>query len=201
MEPSSRAARGYALFETALGGCGIAWGERGIVRIQLPEADQMRTARRLAAGGAVVEASPPPWVAHAIQAMIRHLQGTLQDFSGVPVDMTRVAPLPRRVYEAARAIEAGRTTTYGALATAIGPPADARAVGQALGANPFALVVPCHRVVAAGGRIGGFSAHGGAVTKARLLAIEGLPMRASQLSLDLTGTAPGGRASSRPGRR
>jgi len=178
----------YALFDTTLGGCGIAWSERGIVRIQLPEADQARTARRLADGGAVAEARPPSWVAHTIRGLVLHLQGALQDFSGVPLDMSRIAPFPGRVYAAARAIDAGRTTTYGTLATLVGAPGDARAVGRALGANPFGLVVPCHRVVAAGGRIGGFSAHGGATTKARLLAIEGLTTPASQLSLGLTRT-------------
>jgi methylated-DNA-[protein]-cysteine S-methyltransferase len=189
MTPGAPArARGYALFDTALGGCGIAWSERGVVRIQLPEADQERTARRLADGGAAVEAPPPPWVARAILALVRHLQGALQDFSDVPLDLTRIAPLPRRVYAAARAIEAGRTTTYGALAARVGAPADARAIGQALGANPSPLVVPCHRVVAAGGRLGGFSAHGGTATKARLLAIEGLTPPARQLSLGLIRT-------------
>ena len=86
--------------------------------------------------------------------------------------MEGVPPFHRRVYEAAREIPPGDTLSYGAIANRIGSPGSARAVGQALGRNPFAIVVPCHRVVAANGKLGGFSANGGVTTKANLLALE-----------------------------
>jgi methylated-DNA-[protein]-cysteine S-methyltransferase len=163
----------YALFDTPLGRCGIAWTDRGIARTQFPEKDEERALRRLARGGAT-EADAPAPVAATIRDMVRHLGGQPQDFSGVELDLTGVADFPRRVYAATRAIEAGRTATYGEIAELAGSPGEARAVGRALGANPIPLIVPCHRVLASGGRMGGFSAPGGVVTKARLLAIEGV---------------------------
>ena len=156
------AAQGFRLFDTAIGRCGIAWGDRGILGVHLP-------GRRMRAE----HGAPPGAVEQAIDGIRALLRGEPSDLSGVPLDMERVPAFHRRVYEAARAIPPGATLTYGEVAARIGAPAEAREVGQALARNPFALVVPCHRVVAAGGRAGGFSAPGGVATKRRLLAIEG----------------------------
>jgi len=167
-------AHGFALFETALGPCGIIWGERGIVGLQLPEAGKRDTrARILQRFPDAREASPPPDAQRARDGVMALLRGEASDFSAVALDMDRAPPFHRRVYEAARAIPLGATASYGDTAAQLGAPGVARAVGQALGRNPFAIVVPCHRVLAAGGKLGGFSAYGGVATKLRLLAIEG----------------------------
>ena len=165
---------GYALFDTAIGRCGIAWSERGIAGVQLPEGRDAATKARLARRHpGWREAPPPPAVQAAIEAMVRLLQGEAHDLGPIVLDMDGVAPFDRLVYEVARTIPPGQTLRYGEIAARIGQPREARAVGQALGRNPFAIVVPCHRVVAAGGQPGGFSAQGGVATKRRMLAIEG----------------------------
>lgn len=164
----------FALFDTTLGRCGIAWGERGVVGVQLPETREPETrARLLERFPNASEASPPPDVQHALDGIVALLRGEARDLSAVSLDMERVPPFNRRVYDAARAIPAGATLSYGEIATQLGEPGAARAVGQALGRNPFAILVPCHRVLAACGKIGGFSANGGITTKLRLLSIEG----------------------------
>jgi len=117
-------------------------------------------------------AEPPPEIARAIELMSQLLSGAEADLSGVRLDMQRVPPFEQRVYEVARTIPKGQTLTYGQIATRLGDPALARDVGQALARNPFPIVVPCHRVLAAGGKLGGFSAAGGVATKQRLLSIE-----------------------------
>jgi methylated-DNA-[protein]-cysteine S-methyltransferase len=166
-------ARGFALFETAIGACGIAWGERGLVGVQLPEASAARTrARLLRRFPDAAEAPPPPPVQRAIEGIVALLRGEAIDLSAVALDMDRVPPFDRRVYEVARTIPAGATLAYGDIAARLSAPGEARAVGHALGQNPFPLVVPCHRVLAAGGKVGGFSANGGIATKLRLLSIE-----------------------------
>jgi methylated-DNA-[protein]-cysteine S-methyltransferase len=166
--------RPFALFDTALGSCAIAWSAAGVAGVQLPEADAAQTMRRAERRfGAHADADPPPAVREAIAGIVALLAGESVDLSGVVLDVEGVDAFDRRVYDAARRIAPGRTRTYGAIAADLGDPALARAVGQALGRNPFAIVVPCHRVLAADGRIGGFSAAGGAVTKRRLLMIEG----------------------------
>jgi methylated-DNA-[protein]-cysteine S-methyltransferase len=166
-------ARGFALFDTAIGRCGIAWGERGLVGVQLPETSETRTRARLRRRFRDArEAPPPPPVQHAIEGIVALLGGEATDLSAVALDMDGVPPFDRRVYEVARTIPAGATLAYGDIAARLGAPGEARAVGQALGQNPFPLVVPCHRVLAAGGKVGGFSAHGGIATKLRLLSIE-----------------------------
>jgi methylated-DNA-[protein]-cysteine S-methyltransferase len=165
---------GFALFDTAIGRCGIAWGPRGIVALQLPEATPAATRARLLRNRAeAVESEPPQAVRDAITAIVTLLGGEPRDLASIDLDMGGVPDFHRRVYAIARAIPPGRTMTYGEIATRLGEPGAARAVGQALGRNPFAIIVPCHRVVAAGGRLGGFSANGGAATKRRILAIEG----------------------------
>jgi methylated-DNA-[protein]-cysteine S-methyltransferase len=166
-------AYGFTLFDTAIGRCGVAWSDRGLVGVQLPEASEANARERmLQRFPAAAETPPPPQVQRAIDGIIALLQGEPSDLSGIALDMEDVASFHRRVYEVARAIPPGRTLAYGAVAARAGAPGAARAVGQALGRNPFPIIVPCHRVVAAGGKIGGFSAHGGTATKRRMLAIE-----------------------------
>ncbi|HEY6290077.1 MAG TPA: methylated-DNA--[protein]-cysteine S-methyltransferase [Terriglobia bacterium] len=171
---------GYCLFETSLGWCGIAWREPddsgappAVTFLQLPEATPKTTESRIARHSGARPALPPPRIAEVIERVRQHLGGGRQEFRDVTVALDGAGPFARRVYEAAREIPAGHTKTYGELAGALGEPKAARAVGQALGANPVPLIIPCHRVLASGGQPGGFSAHGGAATKARMLALEG----------------------------
>jgi len=162
------------LFDTAIGRCGIAWGGRGVVGVQLPEAREAETrARMLHRFPDAREAPPPADVQRAVDGIVALLRGERSQLDAVPLDMERVPPFHRRVYEVARTIPPGTTLTYGDIAARLGAPGSARAVGQALGRNPFAIVVPCHRVLAAGGKVGGFSADGGVTTKLRMLSIEG----------------------------
>ncbi|MBX3655994.1 MAG: methylated-DNA--[protein]-cysteine S-methyltransferase [Ramlibacter sp.] len=166
---------GYTLFDTPIGRCGLAWRDDGVITaVQLPEPDDTRTAARLlrAAPAGTVQAEPPPWVAQATARISAALQGAPDDLQDLPLDMSGVPPFHQRVYAVARAIPPGRTLTYGEVAAALHEPGAARAVGQALGHNPFAPVVPCHRVLAAGSRGGGFSASGGVDTKLRMLLAE-----------------------------
>jgi methylated-DNA-[protein]-cysteine S-methyltransferase len=168
---------GYALFSTALGTCGIAWSAHGLTGVQLPEMDEAATRRRMVQRFAQsCPAAPPPQVQAAIAAITALLAGQPgepRDLTHLVLDMEEVPAFHQRVYALARQIPPGQTRTYGELAQALGVAGAARAVGQALGANPFAPVVPCHRVLAAHGGAGGFSAHGGTRTKLRLLEIEG----------------------------
>jgi methylated-DNA-[protein]-cysteine S-methyltransferase len=167
------AAHHFALFDSSIGRCAIAWGADGVARVQLPEAREAATrARLLRQLPDAREAPPPPAIRRAIEDIVALLGGEARDLASVALDMAGLAPFQRRVYEAARRIPAGATRSYGEIATQLGAPGAARAVGQALGRNPFAIVVPCHRVVSAGGRVGGFSANGGIATKLRMLAIE-----------------------------
>lgn len=165
---------GFALFDTAVGRCGIAWGPGGILGVMLPERDDdgMR-ARMRRQHPEVLEERAPPEVEAVIADITHLLAGEGVDLSHVSLDMSGVPDFDRRVYAEARAIAPGETKTYGDIATRLGDPGLSRAVGQALGRNPFVIVVPCHRVLAAGGKSGGFSAPGGVETKRRLLEIEG----------------------------
>jgi methylated-DNA-[protein]-cysteine S-methyltransferase len=165
---------GFALFDTAIGRCAIAWGERGVIGIQLPEASEARTLSRMRRRFPDTPQAPPPVpVERAIAAIVAALQGEGTDLSAIALDMAHVPRFERQVYEVARTILPGATLTYGDIAARLGVPGEAREVGQALGQNPFPIVVPCHRVLAAGGKVGGFSANGGIATKLRLLTIEG----------------------------
>jgi O-6-methylguanine DNA methyltransferase len=169
----------YALFETDLGRLGVAWGERGLVAIQLPEVNDAETVSRLTDRFPDAADTPPPAeVREAMDEIVRLLRGADADLSAITLDMTGVPPFHRRVYQLARTIPRGETLSYGEVATRLGSPGAARAVGQALRRNPFAVVVPCHRVVAAGGKLGGFSANGGVATKIELLAREAPPAAA-----------------------
>lgn len=165
---------GFTLFDTRYGQCGIAWGARGIVGVQLPEADAAATRARMRKRFPLLrEGAPPPDVRAAMARITHLLTGGIDDLADVGLDWHGVSQFQRRVYELARRIPPGETRTYGDMAVQLGDKGLARAVGQALGLNPFAPVVPCHRVLAAGGKPGGFSAHGGAHVKLRMLAVEG----------------------------
>jgi methylated-DNA-[protein]-cysteine S-methyltransferase len=164
----------FTLFETAIGPCALAWSGRGIAGVQLPELDEGATRRRMLERFPEAREVPPPAdITHVCDAIIALLRGQRVDLSGVALDMKAAPPFHRRVYDSARAIGPGETLTYGEIARRIGADGAARAVGQALGRNPFPILVPCHRVLAASGKLGGFSAHGGIETKRRLLEIEG----------------------------
>lgn len=166
-------ATGYALFDTAIGRCAIAWGARGITRCALPAASEEALRRHIAGGRAQAEQPAPPAIAAAITRIVALLAGARDDLRDLVLDLDDITEFHRRVFATARAIAPGNTVTYGELARRLGTPGAARAVGQALGANPFPIVVPCHRIVAADGSLGGFSAPGGARTKRRMLQIEG----------------------------
>ena len=173
--PKAIAGHGHALFGTAIGTCGIAWGPGGIVAVQLPEADAQATRARmlLRLAHCAPRPEPPAVVRAAIEGVQALLAGQPRDLCEVPLDMSRISPFHQQVYALARAIAPGSPRAYGDLAEQLGRKGLSRAVGQALGLNPFAPVVPCHRVLAAGGKTGGFSAGGGAATKLRMLEIEG----------------------------
>lgn len=181
---------GFALFDTAIGHCGIAWTRAGIVGLQLPEADVSRALARLHHRfPGLAAADPPPPVEAAIAAVTAFLAGAAgTDLSSIPLALESVGEWEGQVYRAARRIPVGTTVTYGALAAELGDPGKARAVGQALGRNPWPIVIPCHRITAAGGATGGFSAPGGAATKLKLLGIEGA---LSPQTLPLFAAAPG----------
>jgi methylated-DNA-[protein]-cysteine S-methyltransferase len=163
----------FGLFDTAIGTCALVWQTGCIVGAQLPERDEetarLRLARRFPEA---VEAQPPDFAQAAIADITALLTGEPRDLSHLPIDLASVPAFNRRVYEVALVIPPGETLTYGEVAARIGEPGAARAVGVALGQNPFAPIVPCHRVLAAGGRTGGFSADGGVETKLRMLTIE-----------------------------
>jgi len=164
---------GLALFDTAIGRCGIAWHERGLLGVQLPELSDTRTLSRLSqkAPGARPAAMPEN-VQHACDAMTALLTGEARDLSFITLDLEHIPAFNRGVYHIARTIAPGETLTYGEIATRLGDKLLSRAVGKALGENPFPIVIPCHRVLAANGKTGGFSANGGVTTKFRMLAIE-----------------------------
>jgi len=166
--------QGFTLFETPIGLCGLAWGERGLVGAQLPEAAPGAAWARLRRRypDAVETTPPPPAVQRTIERINDLLAGERDDLIDVELDFAVVSPFNRRVYEIARAIPPGETSTYGQIAKAMNEPGAARAIGKALGENPWPIIVPCHRVLATGGKSGGFSAPGGVETKARMLTIE-----------------------------
>lgn len=159
------------LFDTAFGRCALAWSDRGLSAVRLPGGDDAQTLSRLRAQPST-QADAPAWVNAAVAAMQAHLSGQMHDLRDLPLDTEGVGDFELRVYALTRALDPGRTCTYGEMARALGEPAALRAVGQALGHNPWPLVVPCHRVLAAGGKLGGFSAPGGSETKRRLLVLE-----------------------------
>ncbi len=177
----------FHIFETAIGRCAILWRGGLIVRILLPaEADVDLRATVRGACADAEESKPPAPIASVIAKIAALCRGEAQGFAGAPLDRSPVEPFAARVYAALDSVAFGETTTYGAIAKALGDTSLSRAVGAALGANPFPIVIPCHRVTAANGAMGGFSAPGGAATKRKLLEIEGafaasnLPLFAQQ---------------------
>jgi methylated-DNA-[protein]-cysteine S-methyltransferase len=163
-----------AMFDTAIGRCGLVWGDRGINAVQLPMGSEDKTRGRIRQRyGDIAEAPPPAEVQAAIEGMVELMAGEPNDLSNVVLDLDEVPDFNRKVYAIARTIPPGRTLTYGDIAKRLGGVELSRDVGQALGHNPCPIVVPCHRVLAAGDKPGGFSGNGGVVTKLKMLAIEG----------------------------
>lgn len=163
----------FATFETAQGWCAVAWSPRGVVRFRLPEASERALAARLAREAQ--PDAPPDFVRDLMERARRYFQGEDVDFRDVPLDLSGAPEFSRALYGEILKLKRGETTTYGALAAALGAPKEAaRAVGQAMGANPVPLIAPCHRVLAAGGKLGGFSGPGGGAQKGRMLAMEGV---------------------------
>jgi len=167
--------RAFMLFDTALGRCGLAWGAGGVVAVSFPEADDAKTRVRLLrrAPDAVETAAPPAGIARIVADIVALFEGAPRGLDYAELDMTGIADFERGVFGLALAIKPGETKTYGDLARALGDVALSRRVGQSLGRNPFPIIVPCHRIVGAGGAMTGFSAPGGTQTKQRLLKIEG----------------------------
>jgi methylated-DNA-[protein]-cysteine S-methyltransferase len=164
----------YALFDTAIGACAVAWGDAGITGVFLPLSSAERLRGKLVQryGDTAREAAPTPAVAAAVAAMTRLLAGEAVDLTGFDLDLSATPEFNRKVYDIARAIPPGQTMTYGDIARRLGDVALSRDVGRALGENRHPIIVPCHRVVAASGKTGGFSAPGGVQTKMRMLSIE-----------------------------
>lgn len=172
--PGEGPATGVALFDTAIGRCGIAWRGDRLRAVQLPERDDQATVLRITARlSGAAPAEPPPRVVQAMGAMAALLEGRRDQLLDIELDLDDIGAFERSVYEVTRAIPPGETLTYGEVARRIGEPGAARAVGRALGANPLPIVIPCHRVLGAGGQLVGFSANGGTETKRRMLLIEG----------------------------
>jgi methylated-DNA-[protein]-cysteine S-methyltransferase len=175
-----RTTQHYFIFETAGGFCGIAWNEVGITRFQLPtrsaEATERLLRRRAPDAG---PGEPTPEVAETVAAVKRYFEGEEMDFSAVKLDLGEQDAFFEQIYAAVRRVGWGQTTTYGALAKELGAGREAaRDVGQAMARNPVALIIPCHRVLAAGGKVGGFSAPGGSAAKIRMLELEGIHIEA-----------------------
>jgi methylated-DNA-[protein]-cysteine S-methyltransferase len=168
------AGRGYTIFDTTVGRCGITWGHAGILGVQLPEAREIETRRRLLRQHPEArELRPPPGVELAIDGIVALLRGQGADLSDVTLDMQGVPPFNSRVYALARTIPRGETMTYGEVAKRLGASGAVHAVGQAIMRNPFTIIIPCHRVLAAAGETNRFCANGGVITKRRLLSLEG----------------------------
>tara|TARA_R110002124_G_scaffold63350_48_gene173625 strand:- start:25679 stop:26218 length:540 start_codon:yes stop_codon:yes gene_type:complete len=161
------------IFDTALGEFGIGWTEAGLARVQLPGLDRAELLRRINRDGAA-RGEPTRAIEALINQIDDYASGAAVDFSTVALDLSGVPAFHRRVYEALQGVGWGQTTSYGALARLLGDAGLSRAVGQAMGANPMPLVIPCHRVLASNGKPGGFSAPGGAQSKIKMLALEGV---------------------------
>jgi methylated-DNA-[protein]-cysteine S-methyltransferase len=182
-----QAAHQYLIFETMSGFCGIAWNEAGITRFQLPARSAETTERNLLRRvPSARPGAPGQEVLEAIAAVKRYFQGEEVDFSDILLDLDEQDGFFRQIYAAARHVSWGHTTTYGTLAKELGAgPEAARDVGQAMAKNPVPLIIPCHRVLAAGGKVGGFSAPGGSAAKIRMLELEGVHAGPPQQSLGL----------------
>jgi methylated-DNA-[protein]-cysteine S-methyltransferase len=181
----------FALFDTAIGQCGIVWNARGVAGVQLPASSERATRNRISRRyPSARESAAPPDIEHVMQRLVALLAGEPSDLSDVEIDTADTPDFNRRVYEIARQIPAGATLTYGQIAARLGDRSLAREVGEALGQNPIPIIVPCHRVLAADGKAGGFSGPGGVRTKLRLLEIEGAQPGGPTLFGDLPLMAP-----------
>ena len=170
----------YHIFDVPFGACGIAWSQQGVTRFQLPEGDRGALEARMRPGARKEwKAELPRPAAYAVAKLKRYFNGEEVDFSDLPLDLSNCSSFHKAVYDAARLVGWGETASYGELARKVGSPRAPRAVGHALSKNPIAIIVPCHRILAAGAKIGGFSAHGGVALKERLLALEGARLRAA----------------------
>ena len=178
--------RAYCIFDTAIGRCGIAWGHQGIVGVQLAEAREIDTRRRLfQLYPEARETRPIANVEAAIEGIAALLHGETADFTGVTLDSGGISAFDQRVYQVTRRIPRGETVTYNEIAAKLGASGAVRSVTQAIGRNPFVVIVPCHRVLEAGGYADKMSLHAGLISKRRLLSIEGATIPASKTLLDV----------------
>ncbi len=161
------------LFDTAIGRCGIAWTDEGVVAVALPEPSDEPMKAYLAGFGAT-HGQVDALAADAIDRIIGLLDGQAVDMTSIPLVLD-VSEFDASVYTVCSEIARGSTLTYGDIARRLGQPGAAQAVGGALGRNPVPIIIPCHRVLGAGTEVGGFSAPGGANTKQRILGIEEVP--------------------------
>jgi methylated-DNA-[protein]-cysteine S-methyltransferase len=170
------AQHGFALFETPIGTCGLVWKDEVITGLRLPEGSPAAMRTRIKRRWPDAEEQVPlPAMQQVIDRVLALLNGEMVDLSQVPLDYEDAPEFHRRAYAVARTISAGQTMTYGEIAKRLDAPHDSREVGQAMGKNPIAIIMPCHRVLGADGKMGGFSANGGVATKRRILEIEGAP--------------------------
>jgi methylated-DNA-[protein]-cysteine S-methyltransferase len=175
----------FALFETAIGRCGIVWSERGVVAVRFPERGENAVRNRIVQRFPDArETVPPEKIQHAVDDIIALLGGEARDLRSIEIDLGNAPDFNRRVYDVARAIPLGKTLSYGEVAERLGDRNLAREVAQALGQNPVPIIVPCHRVMAAGRKTGGFSAPGGVQTKLKLLSIEGAQLEEEPMLFD-----------------
>ena len=180
------AGRGYSIFDTGLGRCGIAWSDLGIIGVQLPEAREIDTRRRLfQLYPDAREWRAPADVEIAIEGIVELLRGGRVDLSDVTLDMTGIPAFNQRVYAFARTIPRGETRTYGEVASHLRASGAVHSVAQAIGRNPFMVIVPCHRVLEAGNYADKISPNGGAISKRRLLSIEGTHPTAGKTLFDV----------------
>jgi len=180
------AGRGYSIFDTGLGRCGVAWGDLGVMGVQLPEAREIDTRKRLfQLYPDARELRPPENVKMAIEGIAALLRGGDSDLSDITLDMSGIPPFNQRVYAFARTIPRGETRTYADVASALRASGAVTSVAQAIGRNPFMIIVPCHRVLEAGHYADKISPNGGAISKRRLLSIEGTKTTASKTLFDV----------------
>ena len=178
--------RGYTIFDTAIGRCGIAWGEIGVVGVQLPEAREIETRRWLfQLYPDAREMRPSEEIEVAIEGIAAILRGRNSDLTGVTLDMTDIPAFNQRVYQFARTIPRGETRTYDELARALRASGAVHSVAQAISRNPFMIIVPCHRVLEAGHYADPISPHGGSISKRRLLSIEGAQTTTNKTLFDV----------------
>ena len=178
--------RGYTVFDTSVGRCGIAWGPLGIVGVQLAADREIETRRRLLRQFPEArELEPSAEAELAIDGIVALLRGQAADFSEVTLDIRDVSPFARRVYDVTRTILRGETMTYNEVADRLKPPGAPHAVAQVLSQNPFPIIVPCHRVLEAGGYADKTSVNGGSISKRRLLSIDGAGGKSSQTLFDV----------------